>query len=174
MRLFIAVHLSDEEYFRSLQEQITLPKMWLSLTKTFHLTIKFLGEVKEVRPVLERLEKVRFLATEIIVDHIGVFPSSGDPRVLWAGIKENLVVIKLQKDIDFALEGLFASEKDWAAHVTLARVKDAKDGTDYRKKIDLAKVTPKTFKVHSFSLVESKLSRTGTEYEDIAIFPSKS
>ena len=89
MRLFIAVDFNDlGDYFAKLQK--LLPKnAKLSLTKTFHVTLKFLGEVQpdKAEEVIDKLKNIKFEGFSVFLDNIGIFPTENYIRVVWVGIK---------------------------------------------------------------------------------------
>ena len=137
MRLFIAVDFNDlGDYFAKLQK--LLPKnAKLSLTKTFHVTLKFLGEVQPDKA--EEEEKI----------------------------------IELQKNIDESLKRLFKKEKDFKAHITLARVKYPEDKKDFVDQIKNIKVESKKIEIKDFKLIKSTLSPKGQVYEELTLFNSQ-
>ena len=174
MRLFVAIDLDHADYFSSLQAQITDPAVRLSMTRSFHLTLKFLGDVEptNVPLIVEALRAVAVPAMTLCVDQIGVFPETGAPRVVWAGLVEDPGLHKLQREIDSALAPWFPLEKSWVAHITLARVKEVAYADDYLEKIRLIKVPSQVFEVSCFRLIHSTLSRERPAYETIASYPS--
>ena len=77
MRLFIAIDLNDEEYFQNIQDKIDSKDSKISFTKTFHLTLKFLGEVNEshLPKIKQALNNTTFNPFKIKTTKIGVFPN---------------------------------------------------------------------------------------------------
>ena len=84
MRLFISIDFNElKDYFIGLQEH--LPKnAKLSLTKTFHLTLKFLGEVQpeKAEEIISALNKIKFEKFSVFLDSIGIFPTENYIRVV--------------------------------------------------------------------------------------------
>ena len=161
MRLFIAIDVSKEahEYLLDLHKQ--LPNVSQSLATSFHLTLKFLGEVADAKQIQQKLSKVKFKLFELSLSEIEFFPSAKHPRVVWVGVKPQEQVLALQKQVDDALKEFFEVEKDFVPHLTLARIKEL-------KKYDVnIKVKPLSFNIDSFVLYESKLSPKGASYEVI-------
>jgi len=173
MRLFIAIDVSKEahDYVLELQKELTGAK--LTLTKSFHLTLKFLGEVTPAQAdeVKKRLEKVQFKPFTAKLDGTGVFPENGKPRVVWIGIEPHDIICELQKQIDEALHGLFTKEKDFQPHITLARVKEVHD-KKFAENIKKLPVKSMSFEVKEFKLIESQLTSEGPIYKDAAIYSS--
>lgn len=172
MRLFIAIGFNElRNYFIELQNR--LPKnARLSLTKTFHLTLKFLGEVQpdKAEKVANILKNIKFKHFSVHLDSIGIFPTENYIRVVWVGLKPEDKVLELQKNIDESLKELFKKEKDFKAHITLARVKYPEDKKSFVEQIKRIKVESKKIEVKDFRLVKSTLIREGPVYEDLGIF----
>ena len=89
MRLFIAIHFNElKEYFYELQKQLP-ENAKLSLTKSFHMTLKFLGEVQpeKVDEIIGILKTIKFEKFKVFLDSMGIFPTENHIRVVWAGLK---------------------------------------------------------------------------------------
>lgn len=135
MRAFIAMELS-EGIRRSLTEVIEDLKSggadvrWVK-PEGIHLTLKFLGDIGEnmVDSLSERIEHAAggFAPFSLRVAGTGVFPASGRPRVIWAGIEEPGTLGILQRAVESELQPLgFPSEKrPFHPHLTLGRVRSA-------------------------------------------------
>ncbi len=174
MRLFIAIDFNDlHEYFIQLQK--LLPKnAKLSLTKTFHLTLKFLGDVQPnaVDSVIESLRNIKFEPFNVFLDTIGIFPTENYIRVVWVGLNPKDKILELQKNIDESLKKLFKKEKDFKAHITLARVKYPDDKKVFVEQLKKIKVESKKIEVKDFRLIKSTLTPKGSIYENLMIFGS--
>lgn len=172
MRLFIAVDFNElNGYFAELQK--LLPKnARLSLTKTFHLTLKFLGEVQPdtAEKVIEILKKIKFGPFSVFLDSIGIFPTENYIRVVWVGLKPEDRILELQSRIDESLKPLFKKEKEFKAHITLSRVKYPEDKEGFVEQIKKIKVENKKIDVKNFRLVKSTLTPKGPVYEELAVF----
>lgn len=175
MRLFIAIDFNElSDHFIQLQH--LLPKnARLSLVKSFHLTLKFLGDVRpdDAESIVASLKKIEFESFSVFLDSIGIFPSENYIRVVWVGLRPEEQVLKLQKGIDEALKPLFRKEKDFKAHITLARVKYPEDKKQFLSQVRNIKVEGKKIDVRDFRLVKSTLSQKGAVYEDLAVFNSQ-
>lgn len=175
MRLFIAVDLEElKGYFVSLQSQI--PKnedAKLTFPKSFHLTLKFLGDVPDnkIEEIKNKLKEIKFGPFEIRIDRISFFT---EPylRVIFLDVLSD-EIYALQKQIDDALADSFKKEKEWKAHLTLARVKYVKDKNIYIEKIKKIKTEERAAKISSFKLIKSTLSRQGPIYEDLAVYKAE-
>jgi 2'-5' RNA ligase len=172
MRLFIAVDLENEDYFRGIQKQLDKELSDLTLTKTYHLTLKFLGEVDDslVPKIKEALEKVSFEHFSVKTTKIGVFPNANFVRVIWIGLEPEDKIIKLKNKMDDALKELFKSEKDFTAHVTLARIKFIKDKIKFSEDLKKLRFESKEFHVKNIKLIKSTLMPDGPTYETLSEF----
>jgi len=92
-----------------------------------HLTLRFLGEVEES----EALALVRRFPEPFAVEPfeielcgVGMFPSSGSPRVVWIGMtvgREELSALAAQVDNRLASWGFARETRPFQAHLTLGR-----------------------------------------------------
>ncbi|MES2153933.1 MAG: RNA 2',3'-cyclic phosphodiesterase [bacterium] len=97
---------------------------------TWHVTLRFLGEVDDVDPVRAalraRLADAR--AAPGRVTGIGAFPDRRRARILWAGILAPGIDAIARRVISATAEfGDPPERHDFVAHVTLARLRDARD-----------------------------------------------
>ena len=172
MRLFIAIDFNElKDYFLELQQ--LLPKnAKLSFTKTFHLTLKFLGEVQpdKAEIIVNILKKIEFQKFYVFLDSIGIFPTENYIRVVWVSIKPEDKILELQKGIDGSLSKLFKKEKYFKAHITLARVKYPEDKKSFVEQIKNIKVENNKTTIKDFRLIKSTLTPKGSIYEDLEFF----
>jgi len=175
MRLFIALDLEElKDYFKKLQKQVPAePVAKLKPVSSFHLTLKFLGEVdkKEAEKIKETLSKIKMPKLKLkLSPNLGVFPSESYIRVVWVGLEGNSQLIQLQKDIQKAIPHIRDDFK-FLPHLTLARVKFIKDKKAFKKAIKSIKVEPKEIIIDNFKLIKSELTPKGAVYTDLASFP---
>ncbi len=175
MRLFIAIEVPEEviNYLSDVQKKLTGAK--LTLTKSFHLTLKFLGEItpEKAEEIKKKLEKIKFKPFTATLNGTGVFPSENMIRVVWVGIEPHEVICELQKQIDETLISLFQKEKNFQPHITLARVKEAPNKKQFAEHVKKLKVEPLTFEVKQFKLIQSQLGSEGSHYTVAASYPAK-
>lgn len=167
MRLFIALELDAiNAYLDSLRDG--LRQKGLSLTKDAHLTLKFLGDVNNPEQIKDALSKVSFQPFSLTTKDIGFFPNESNPRVVWLGIKQNDILMRLQHDIEQALEG-FNPGKDhtFHPHITLARVKSLDDREGFLQKVKQLKVEGRKVDVDHFALIQSDLTPEGPVYRHV-------
>ncbi|MBI2581222.1 RNA 2',3'-cyclic phosphodiesterase [Candidatus Woesearchaeota archaeon] len=177
MRTFIAVDLPQEvkDELANVQRQLSsavAAAAKMSLAHDFHLTLKFLGEITPAKMEVVKgcLSNVKFKSFSAAVSGIGVFPSESYIRVVWIGIEPEDGFIRLQKQVDDALEKEFPKEKNFKPHLTLARVKFVSDKEQFKQQLQQIKVKRTTFAVKELKLKKSTLSSKGAVYEDLAVY----
>jgi len=139
-----------------------------------HLTLRFIGEVE--RPVAEdiaaALVRIRADRFEVRLSEVGRFEqrSSG---ALWAGVEPKAPLAALAAKVERACQsaGLEPEPRAYHPHITLARWKgrrtrEVRDFLDRRRGFSSA-----PFEVDAFILFESRLSRHGAHYEEVARYP---
>ncbi len=174
MRLFIAIDFNElKETLLKVQNSIDGSLAKLKEVSTFHLTLKFLGELSDDKAKLikEKLKEIIFTPFSVTLENIGVFPSENYIRVIWVGVKPKEEVTKLQENIEKALKEFnFKKDSKFHPHITLARVKYVDDKEKFIKNIKNIKVEEKTIEVKDFRLIKSTLTPKGHIYEDLQSF----
>lgn len=169
MRLFIAFEILEtfNSALASMQKNICAKA---TLPKTFHLTLKFLGEVEEknILNIVAELQKIKFTSFDAQFSDIGAFPDTAHARVVWLGLEPKDIIIQIQKQIEAATKGIGNAakvEKDFVPHITLARIKSVDDVPVFVN--SLKSITPPkdTFRIDSFKLIKSVLTPEGPVYE---------
>ena len=180
MRAFIAVELppSVQGELVSLQRDVAksgADVKWVE-KDTLHVTMRFLGEItEEQRQAIERLlEKVAGHTGPIQLgfSHVGAFPSSSSPRVIWVGIGQGSdLLTRLAAEIEEGLAKLTMprADRDFAAHVTLGRVRSPRNRSQFAARIkELVWNPPATFVATHLTLFQSLLTRAGPTYTPLA------
>ena len=184
MRTFIAIKLSEEikKEMASLQEKLkpaNADVKWVN-PENIHLTLKFLGEVKEdritkIKDILENIAK-KHSGFEISLFKLGAFPKLDYPRVVWAGIDKGCSEAEaITKEIEENLENLgFEKEKrPFSAHLTLGRVKSGKNKEELKKILLSLEAKSISCKVEGFILFQSTLTPKGPIYRPLHVFNLK-
>jgi RNA 2',3'-cyclic 3'-phosphodiesterase len=180
IRCFIAIEL-DESTQRELgkiqsrlRDEAGLKDRSINWVRpeNIHLTLKFLGEVDDadIPLVCEAASSAagEFLPFEFEIGSVGCFPPGGSARVLWAAVtagEEQIVPIHRKLDellhkLGFPLEG-----RRFAAHLTLARIKNIRVGHEVREGLEgftIPKVIVQS--VSTLTVFQSVLSRGGPTY----------
>jgi 2'-5' RNA ligase len=159
---------------------LALPASWVR-AENFHLTVKFLGGVDEgkVPALIPALHKAvaRHRAFDADVCGLGAFPSVTRPRVLCAGVTTGVDSLRaVARSVDDAMADLGFSREDreLAAHVTLARVREPHRVPALTDA--LARGATRRFgtiSVSSVALVRSDLSPRGARYTVLGEAPLK-
>lgn len=139
-----------------------------------HVTLRFIGEV--ARPLaddlalgLSRIHAERFT---IRVGGVGRFEQRSG-GALWAGLEPKAPLAALGAKVERAcqLAGLEPERRAFHPHITLARWK----GRRTREVAEFLErnrgLASEPFEVDRFTLFESRLSRHGAHYEEVAAFP---
>ncbi len=168
MRLFIAFDVPTDVAVELARVQQELPRQGLSLSRDFHCTLKFLGEVdeKKAKEVAERLKTVKSQPFDASLAQVGFFSLNESPRVVWMGIDPKGEIEALQKKVDDSLAGLFPKEKSFTPHLTLGRMREALD-KEVLKTFSKTRVKHLTFLVDSFGLIESTLTPNGAVHRKL-------
>ncbi len=173
MRLFIALDLDElRHYFKDIQQNIKGAKS--KSTDSFHITLKFLGEIEEskIKGLISSLEQLKFPKFSINTGGIGAFPNPDYVRVVWIGASsEGDMIQKLHKDIDEKLYDLgFKKEAGFVPHITLTRIRSLEDKKLFSQSISMIRTEEKTVKCKNFYLMKSTLTKIGPVYEKIKVF----
>jgi len=181
VRCFVAVDLSAEvrAAVAAVQARVhaAAPRAdvrWLD-PQTFHLTLKFLGNVPDARvpAVSAALEGVVSGPTLALEAHgLGAFPSLRRPRVLWAGIAggaPRLVALALNVDRALAALGFPPEERPFRAHLTIGRVRSPRDAGALAKAVEAEATTALgAWTVGEVILYQSRLKPTGAVHEKVS------
>ena len=138
-----------------------------------HLTLRFIGEVE--RPVADdiadALAAIRSPAFELRINGTGRFEQRNS-GALWAGVEPKAPVAALAAKVERACQqaSLEAERRAFHPHITLARWKG-------RRTREVAAYLDRTrglasdpFEVDSFIVLESRLSKHGAHYEEVASY----
>jgi RNA 2',3'-cyclic 3'-phosphodiesterase len=176
MRCFVAIEISEEikESIAKLQSHLPFDLAGLKIVKKsqMHLTLKFLGEVQQIKlnSIKKELNKVKFAPFQVHLGPIGVFPNEDTIRVVWAGLRPEDKILELQRDIDDKLKGLFKRENGYKPHVTLARARSVKEKKRFLEKLAILDMPGKKLEMVCFKLIKSILTQNGPVYEVLDVF----
>ncbi len=176
MRLFVALNLpkKDRERIhratRKLRDE-ELPVRWVGIDG-FHVTLKFLGEVRKERVVELEQAIHRVAATtksfKTKFGGFGAFPSVRQPRVIWLGVKANPELRCLKQDLEYSFGdlGYEPETRAFHPHVTLGRAEEREGAGAFRTLDDmLSELDCKgDIKVTTVDLMRSQLGPEGSKY----------
>ena len=174
-RAFICVDFPSEIIKETAQIQSLIEKQnftgRLTELENIHLTLKFLGEIddKTLSQVKGKLSTIKFHKLNMQVESCGVFTFKRKPRIAWIKFSG---VERLQKQIDETLKDLFPKEERFMSHVTIARIKYAKNKSGFSKYV--SNIKPKKIKFNSdnFKLKSSDLQPQGPVYITLETYKS--
>ncbi|MHC5060461.1 MAG: RNA 2',3'-cyclic phosphodiesterase [Planctomycetota bacterium] len=177
MRCFIAIDIDQgirswiDRLQRELEQKtgLTRPDVKWVDPALIHLTLKFLGEVRdaEITGVCKIAERVaaNHKGFSLDVEKVGSFGSAA--RVLWVGIAPNNALSELQKELDEQLSkaGYPGDRKQFAGHLTLCRIKKPQAGRKLQELIkDYDDLNIGSFGVDSICVYKSELTGKGPIY----------
>ena len=146
-RLFVGLPL-PEDYQRGLGELTASLKPVVpgscSWTKpgNWHITLKFLGDVlmEAVPDICAALAGVPWKSFRFRAGGGGFFPTSERPRVMWVGTAEGGASCRdLAAALEAALQplGFGADPRPFSTHLTVARIKSSRPGSDWKKTLGI-------------------------------------
>ena len=183
MRLFIGIELPDAlkssaaAAANRVRERVARAApgaqvRWVA-PSNLHITIWFLGEVRE--PRVEALaaslkEPLDTRPFTLRVGGAGAFPPSGPPRAIWLGLvagREGLVAVHYQLRPRLMPLGFEPEKRQYSPHLTIARVKDVRppDAAAMRRALRENDDDVGECEVLSATLFVSRPTRTGSQYE---------
>ena len=181
IRCFIAIEIPScvQRVFEKIQNELRTEigkAVWIRFGN-FHLTLKFLGDVKNnsISEIRNAIEKVAIKQKPFALDFggIGTFPDFSRPRVLWIGLKQGgKITTSLSRDINNALiHADFKKDIRYHPHVTLARLRHQ---IDLRGYVDLFEeyqtLQHASMPVGEIELVKSELHPNGAVYTPMSRF----
>ncbi len=182
MRLFLAVELPDAVRDHLVRAQdLLVPRIGkASFTKpeTLHITLKFLGDVRdnEVAPLIESLQAAK-ASSPITLRATGVdcFPNRGPVRIIAAmfgGDEKALAGVHAAIEQRCQYLGFEREQRKYTPHATLARARPILPATTRDVAADQTQsIFPgPEFELSEFVLMQSALKPTGAEYAVAARF----
>ena len=140
-----------------------------------HLTMRFIGATDEsalgrIRNVMG--ETISVDAFTIDICGIGTFPSSGAPRVIWAGISrgaDRLKTVAREVEARLRVAGCVPEDRPFRAHLTLGRVRPGPPRQMKAARRILAGVELDAVRVavDHVTLYESRMSPKGSTYHQL-------
>lgn len=180
-RCFVALPL-PEAYQQGLEKLTLTLRRGLASDITWtrpgswHLTLKFLGEVPEadLDAVRQVLSSVPFEPFTFQAGRGGFFPNSYKPRITWVGLKqgaESTTALAGQVEAALIPLGFAPEERPFHPHLTIGRIKKpAKD--DWNKLLKpLWKRSWPEIMMDRFVLYSSELAHHGPTYTPLGHFP---
>jgi 2'-5' RNA ligase len=173
-RLFVAIRPPEDIRDLLIDAMDDSPGFRWQEDGQLHLTLRFIGEVD--RPIADDLadglSRVRAERFEARINGVGRFEQRS-AGALWAGVepKEPLAALAAKVERVCLAVGLEPERRAFHPHITLARWKGrrSREVTDFLERKRALRSVP--FDVTEFTLFESRLSRHGAHYEEVASYP---
>jgi len=173
-RLFVAIRPPQPVRDLLIDAMDDSPELRWVADENLHLTLRFIGEVErpladDIAASLERLRSERF---DLRVTGVGTFDQRNGGAV-WAGVRPREALAGLAPKVERACQaaGLEPERRAFHPHITLARfarqsAAAARDFLERNRALDAG-----SFTADRFILFESRLSRHGAHYDEVASFP---
>jgi len=139
-----------------------------------HITLRFVGEVD--RPAADDLADalglIRAPPLQLRIAGVGRFEQRNS-GALWAGVEPKPPLAALAAKVERACQsiGLAPERRAFHPHITLARWKGRRTREVHGFLERRAGLASPPFAVDRFILFESRLSRHGAHYEEVAAYP---
>lgn len=177
IRAFVALELDAALRSALAVQQFLLPLPARVPVENLHLTLCFLGEVREqvLEEAHERLADLRLRGFELELAGLGLF--GGDrPRLVYVGVVANAALTGLQRKVERAarLAGIDLEARRFFPHVTLGRFRPPAIAEALRLERAVAEqggFRAGAMAVREFVLFESHLNRNGARHEVLARYP---
>jgi len=140
-----------------------------------HITLWFIGEVDDARArtiagALDHPFATR--AFDLELRGAGAFPPHGMPRVFWIGVaggRDSMSALYGELETRFGPLGFDAERRPYSAHLTIARVKEARKSSGRRVRDVLREADADAGRcwIGAVTLFRSRLSPKGAAYEPL-------
>ncbi|HET9810356.1 MAG TPA: RNA 2',3'-cyclic phosphodiesterase [Sphingomicrobium sp.] len=173
-RLFVAIRPPEPVRDRLIDAMDDSPSLRWVGDEQIHLTLRFIGEVERplANDIAHELKRIRYPRFDLAIAGVGRFDRRNG-GALWAGVEPRKPVAELAAKVDRACvnAGLEPERRAFHPHITLARWNrhNAEPARDFERRHPDLVTEP--FAVDRFILFESRLSRHGAHYVEIASYP---
>ncbi|MCK4364924.1 MAG: RNA 2',3'-cyclic phosphodiesterase [Thermoplasmatales archaeon] len=172
-RGFIAIDVDSFPKLIQFENEIRNSGAFVKLVepKNIHITLKFLGDTNEEH--IDKIEKILKDAVkdsdpfEIKLKGTGVFPNQNYIKVMWIGMENGEQIGKIADKIDEEISelGFKKENRGFSAHLTIARVKSAKNKEKLLELIEKYRdIEFGSLKIDTIKLKKSELTPKGPIY----------
>lgn len=170
-RLFIAIRPPETIRDLLIDAMAESPDFRWQDDDQLHLTLRFVGEVERpfAADLADALTRIRFGRFQLRINGVGRFEQRGS-GALWAGVEPKPPVASLASKVDRVCQqvGLEPERRAFHPHITLARWKGRRS-REAQNFLERARgLSSSLFDVDQFILFESRLTRHGACYEEVA------
>jgi len=172
-REFISIHVEPNDKLLAIHRELGEGKSSLKMVDPdkLHITLKFLGDTDvsmndDIVRIIENAVK-DVAPFDMEIRDMGAFPSPNYMKVIWLGIESNGILEKISESLSNDMRTLgFKRDKGFKGHLTLARVRNARD----KKKLSRIISGNRDEKVMAYhveciNLMKSTLTPMGPIYE---------
>jgi 2'-5' RNA ligase len=174
MRTFVAVEINDEKVLDKIAKTQSDFKIKATPVNkhNMHFTLLFLGEISDeaAENVKKEISKISFQPIQVKFTHVGAFPNSRFPRVIWIGVDDEAAkkLVELAEQVEKKLMPLgFRSDKSFRPHLTIFRIKNKVDLTHIIDKFKDADFG--TSVITELKFKQSVLTPSGPIYSDLQV-----
>jgi 2'-5' RNA ligase len=172
LRLFVGIPLPSQLRSELAALCAGLPGAKWVPAENLHLSLRFIGEVgrADAEDLHHALQRVQIQPFAMSVGGIGCFETGGRVRVLWAGVRKEEQLQRLQEKVESAVVrcGHQPDRRKFRAHITLARFNNGGAGRvgGFIQAHNGFQSGP--FQVDHFTLFRSHLGGEAPHYEALA------
>lgn len=173
IRLFVALLIPDEiksVVFDHCYSVVNNPAdyKWEDPDKV-HLTLKFIGEVKEelLPKIIDEIDFVKdYSSFDCSISNFGFFFRSNEAKILWCNLDTDGSMISLVDELNKNLKKLNieVETRKFMRHLSLMRIKTKVDES-FIESFKQYKFSPVKFLADEIALVQSTLKPAGSEYK---------
>lgn len=180
-RVFCAIEVPEPvrqtvlRHIARLREAVPEAKASWSRDANLHLTLKFLGEIPKASVADFSSAASRAVARltpfSIRLEHTGVFPKHGQPRVLWIGISDpsgKLGELHTQLENESAKVGFEKEVRPFHPHLTIARLRQPQPAGALATAHKQMEFAPAEIAVSELLVIRSELGSAGSKYTVIS------
>ncbi|HEV2364339.1 MAG TPA: RNA 2',3'-cyclic phosphodiesterase [Caulobacteraceae bacterium] len=178
IRLFAAVGIPEHARAPLEQLQHGLPGARWRPPESFHITLRYAGEVAEslADDLDAELAMVGADTLEIAFAGVGSFDDDGKTRSVWAGVRPNAALEHLAARCETGARraGLRAVKRSFRPHITLAYLREVTPASVGRWITSHNLFAAPPFSVESFGLFSSRQTAEGSHYRLERDYPLRS
>jgi 2'-5' RNA ligase len=181
MRLFIALDIPAEirEQLNRYMDRLRplAPDARWARVESLHVTLKFIGEVKDAKlpEIKAALGPIKAEPFAVEFKDVGFFPAPKSARVFWAGVHATEALAQLASAVEAAVEkvGIAREKRAYHPHLTLAR---APEGARHCFRLLQERLSTEespyfgTMTAQEFFLYQSQIMRGGSRYTKLERF----
>lgn len=176
IRLFTALEVPDEIAERLLRLQRGIEHARWIERDSFHVTLRFIGDVPEniADEIDQELSAIPFTPFELTLEGVGAF-GGADPHAIYAGVKpsEPLKILQARHESAMRRAGRKPEPRKFTPHVTLARLRGVEAAEVYQFIAANNLFATPTFEVTGFVLYSARSNVGGGPYVAERLYPSR-